>query len=396
MDKSILNSIGGISAKAVEEWGRGWDRSQASYPADGVYFLAEEYLREVADITRLRAEARPAFFESGARMRSSEALSRLAWHCHWLLYDVEPNERQGVPFYSTDASSRAPEGCTFFMGIVIMSGLPKIKEYYQARGIPFSILSDTMTSFDIWTDGYHDHKGVWGCEHIWILQGIIPTLFRIGRLEFQFAEYKSDFSVFRRKGTNELVILAPDGAKITSDGYVCQNDETPAFTATLKDLGYAFIGYPVAADGRISSSPVNLGPREWEPAFVDGDPMINVHIPACAPLEAELTTRSFDMAREFFAKYFPLFKFKGFQCSSWLLDSSLPKLLPAESNIVRFQKNFTLFPHSEGTAWQTRERVFGDPDLPLDDVPQRTSLQRTVKAAMLSGHRFRAGSAISL
>lgn len=396
MDKSILNSIRGISAKAIEEWGRGWEESQASYPVDGIYFLADEYLRDVAEVTRLRAEARPDFFESGTKMRSNEALSRLAWHCHWLLHVAKPDERKGVPFYSTDASSRAPEGCTFFMGIVIMAELPKLKAFYQTHGIPKEILSDTMTSFDVWTEDYHDHKGVWGCDHVWVCRGLEPNLFRLGRLEFQFGEFKSDYKMFRRKGTDELVILAPDGAKITPDGYVCQKDETPAFTASFKDFGYAFMGYPVAQNGTISRSPVNLGASDWEPAFVNGDPMINVHIPAAAPLEADLTTRSFGIAREFFAKYFPLFKYKGFQCSSWLLDSSLPAFISPDSNIARFQRNFRLFPHPEGTEWQTRERVFGDPDLPLDKVPQRTSLQRIVKTQMLAGHRFRTGSAISL
>ena len=392
----MLDKIGGISEKAREEWSRGWNKSQLSYPTDGVYFLQEEYLKEVAEITRLRPEARPAFFESGAKMRSSEALSRLAWHCHWLLYSVGPGQRDGVPFYSTDSSSHAPEGCTFFMGIVIMSGLPSLKAYYQSRGIPMSILSDTMTSFDIWTLDYHDHKGVWGCDHVWVCRGLDPNLFRLGRLEFQFGEFKSDFRMYRRKGTTELAILAPDGANITDNGYFCQKDQSPDFTATIKEDDNSITGYPVNPDGRISYSPVTLNFTEWEPAFMNGDPMINVHIPAAAPLEGDLTTRSIGMARDFFAKYFPLFKYKGFQCSSWLLDSSLTAFIPPDSNIARFQRNFRLFPHPDGTEWQTRERVFGDPDLPLDKVPQRTSMQRLVKAKILAGHRFRTGSAISL
>ncbi len=396
MDKSILNSIGGISSKSAEEWGRGWDDSQKSYPEDGVYFLQEEYLREIADVTRLRAEARPAFFESGEKMRNSEALSRLAWHGHWLAHLTKREERNGVPFHSNDPSSRAPEGCTFFMGIVIMADLPRLKAYYQSRGISFSILSDTMTSFDVWAEDYHDHKGVWGCDHVWVCQGIIPNLFRLGRLEFQFAEYHGTFTVYRRKGARTLVVFAPDGAKITDSGYFCQKDQSPDFIATLKEDANSITGYPANPDGRFAYEPVTLDFAEWEPAFVAGDPMLNVHIPAAAPLEGELTTRSFDMAREFFAKYFPLFKFKGFQCGSWLLDSSLPNFIPETSNIVQFQRNFTLFPQSDGTEWQTRERVFGDPDLPLDKVPQRTSLQRIVKQQILAGHRFRSGSGIIL
>ena len=86
------------------------------------------------------------------------------------------------------------------------------------------------------------------------------------------------------------------------------------------------------------------------------------------------------------------FHFKGFACGSWLLDPTLQDFLPKTSNIVRFQSLFNLYPSPDGNDWQTRERVFGDPDLPLDKVPLKTSLQRIVHDQILNGHRFRSGN----
>ena len=100
----------GLPQEAQENWSRNWELSQASFPTDGVFFVQEEFLREVADITRLRPEARPAFFDSGRRIRENEALSRLAWHCHWLAHLANSEERGDVSPYSHDPKANAPLG----------------------------------------------------------------------------------------------------------------------------------------------------------------------------------------------------------------------------------------------------------------------------------------------
>ena len=120
--------------------------------------------------------------------------------------------------------------------------------------------------------------------------------------------------------------------------------------------------------------------------------MIHVHIPAIAPLTYEECKAGIEQAREFFPKYFPEFNFQGFITTSWLFDPTLQDFLPPSSNIVKFQSLFHLYPKIGANAWQIRERVFGNPDLPLDQVPQKTSLQRIVREKILAGHRFRGES----
>ncbi len=73
----------------------------------------------------------------------------------------------------------------------------------------------------------------------------------------------------------------------------------------------------------------------------EGDPLIGVHIQAGSKLEIEECKRSFEMAREFFAKYFPEYQYEYFVCHSWLLDDTLKEILPASSNIIRFGDMFT-------------------------------------------------------
>ena len=98
MDTSYFDQFG-LSQEAVEQIAQTWEISQRSFPKDGVYFLQEEYLADIIAQTGLRAAAVPTFMDNAAKIRNSEALSRLAWHCHWMLH-IASNElkKKGAPY----------------------------------------------------------------------------------------------------------------------------------------------------------------------------------------------------------------------------------------------------------------------------------------------------------
>lgn len=68
----------------------------------------------------------------------------------------------------------------------------------------------------------------------------------------------------------------------------------------------------------------------------EGEKHLSVHIPAGGPLDIAECKKSFAMAREFFAKYYPDMTYSWFSCFSWLLDDTLQQFLPADSNILQF------------------------------------------------------------
>lgn len=119
-----------------------------------------------------------------------------------------------------------------------------------------------------------------------------------------------------------------------------------------------------------------------------GDPVIEVHIPADGSLSVEACEESFALAREFFAKYFPEFEYNYFICCSWLLDATLQALLNDDSNIIRFQKMFTVVDSEPSNAilryvfkWNTNARN-------LKYAPVLTSFAASVKQEFLSGTQF--------
>ncbi len=71
-----------------------------------------------------------------------------------------------------------------------------------------------------------------------------------------------------------------------------------------------------------------------------GDDVLEVHIPACGPLDIDECEKSIEAAKDFFAKHFPDYKYSCFTCHSWLLDPTLCEHLGNDSNIVRFGKLF--------------------------------------------------------
>lgn len=81
-----------------------------------------------------------------------------------------------------------------------------------------------------------------------------------------------------------------------------------------------------------------------------GDPVIEIHIPSAGPLDPEACKASVEMAKDFFAKYFPEFKYEYFTCHSWLLDETLAEILNENSNILKFQQLFDIVEQHEADS----------------------------------------------
>lgn len=120
-----------------------------------------------------------------------------------------------------------------------------------------------------------------------------------------------------------------------------------------------------------------LGRLQFEP---DEDRhVLHVHIPEGEPLDDAACGESFAIAEEFFGPEYTIF-----DCESWLLSPKLQKLLKPDSNILKFQNRFQIekiiYPFR-----QAEERVFGRVREDKEQYPESTSLQRAVKAMVLTG-----------
>ena len=128
-----------------------------------------------------------------------------------------------------------------------------------------------------------------------------------------------------------------------------------------------------------------LGELEYEKAEEEnGERYISIHIPSDAVLEPEKIQESLAREKAFWDKQDPFWNSVPYKCCSWLLSPALKELLGENSRILKFQEMFTVtqvFKERDGFM----EWVFKRKDIPLDQLPEETSLQRNMKAHLLSG-----------
>ncbi|QBI54258.1 acyltransferase domain-containing protein [Streptomonospora litoralis] len=121
--------------------------------------------------------------------------------------------------------------------------------------------------------------------------------------------------------------------------------------------------------------------------FAWGAPALCLHIPADGPLEPARVQRSLARARGFFAACFGA-DYPVAVCSSWLLDPQLAEYLPETSNILAFQRRFTLVEGDAPGDADVFRFVFGLPDVDLDRAPRRTRLEKAAVEHLRAGHHW--------
>lgn len=153
--------------------------------------------------------------------------------------------------------------------------------------------------------------------------------------------------------------------------------------------------------GRLQFNLVRLGtgslpPGNWYgeaghlgTGFRPDDDALGMHIPETGPLTPASCDESLAAARAFFDRYFPSPTRRVATCESWLLDDQLAAYLPAWSNIIRFQRRFTLTPTWTSADKDIAQFVFQRAEGDLAGVPQRTALQRAIVTHLHSGRHWR-------
>ncbi|MEU0739652.1 acyltransferase domain-containing protein [Streptomyces sp. NPDC006134] len=213
----------------------------------------------------------------------------------------------------------------YFAVYVFVAALPYTRAYHRERGIPSDVTRRTLADLGRNMAVHRRWHGEGGLrETVWLARHFRGELFQLGRLQYERT----------RVGRRTAPVLAAAGL-----------DAAP------------------------------------------GTPCLDLHIPGFrGPLSPAACDHSLEMAREFFARHFPEEPYRAAMCHSWLLDPQLRKYLDPESNIVRFQQRFRVA-HEDTEPDDTVpvRFVFGNPGLPVEGLPRRTSVERAV------GDHLRAG-----
>ena len=138
--------------------------------------------------------------------------------------------------------------------------------------------------------------------------------------------------------------------------------------------------------GRLQYQRGPISPAIARAAGLSGDTWaLGLHIPESGPLTPEAIDESLGLARDFFPRHFPDEEYRIATCGSWLLDPQLAEYLPADSNMVRFQRRFQLAPDLVDAGIEIFRFVFRRIDAELDELPQDSTLERAVVAHVRAG-----------
>jgi hypothetical protein len=273
---------------------------------------------------------------------------------------------------------------SLFYLLAYLSALPFAEREYLRRGIDLAIFTNTMQDVSTWYRHEYDLTGIWEFKMFhWIWRSLSCVLFRLGRLQFVLTPFDGDVRAFRKSVNGEILLLAdpqvplrPDGNAYGAGGTTAQTDEL-IWHPVFEESETRWRGNPVSPYGQVEKNPICLPRTEWQLILQQGDTVLDLHIPRFDPFTAADCRESMYQAYDFFARQFPEQPFKASYCHTWFFTPQLQLLLPRESNLVRFQREFYLypFPGGPGFLW---EYVFGERYPVPAGAPRDTSLRRAV------------------
>jgi hypothetical protein len=302
---------------------------QVEPPPEPVRLPEGPELDDALDTMAIPEEDRPAMLAQRAHIEADPDL----W---WLL-------ERSVSFLlrHMDSPAKVPdfpalpgdlgEVARFFHAWVYVAMLPHTRALYRTRGIPDDVLAATMADVGRHFTIHrarHETGGMAGQD--WLMQHARGVIYQLGRLQFARAQLGGSTS----RG-------------MQAAGIACEQ----------------------------------------------GEPALGVHIPGyLGPFPPEACDASFAQARAFFTRHYPAERYRFATCHSWLLDPQLADYLPPTSNIIQFQQRFRSAYTPDYGDRGTLDFVFRGPDRPLDELPQRTTLERAVVKHLRDGKHWHGGA----
>lgn len=389
----LMAELGGV--RFPERWRGFYGEVMAAYDAGGCELTDPGYY------DALQAEFSPfeahlaLFKEAAAAVGESEALSRFL---SLLSYAVR--DRDGIRAdLATLTFPKDPSGghllaYDMLPGLAVVSGIPAAYERMRARGIPHEMILASLAAIERTVDAYRlRYDGAPGFHlFAWHQLTLDGKLFFIGRLQIEVpAVFPSAAVVYRHRDGHTLALA--DGIPLHRAGYALGakgfEDTEGAWTPTVTETEEAYCGHPYDERGYVKREACTLKKCEWTPVLRRGDTVISLHIPGGSKLDDALVSETMTEIRRFLATYFPDCAYRAFFCGSWLMDPQLDGMLGADANITKFRRRFhplTVKSAGRGVYNFIFHRM--EADVPIEELPEKTSFQRKLK------EKFRAGGVI--
>ncbi len=357
-----------------------------SYPINRD-FLNEDVLRFWCGQIKATPELSAVLADTAAAIRADERLVAI-FRQEQQLHGPANQWFKGPGDLPVDDAVKAalPEPSLFYY-LSYLSALPWTHDRYAERGMPEVVFAATIANLPFLIQHRYAATGRWFFTHFtWVWRYLAGVLYRLGRMNYQVIACPAGVRAFRHRSADRIAVLADPDLPLRSDGYANgaggRNEPDP-WQAIYRATESGWLGHPVSRQGQVARESISLPRAEWSPVLQPGDWVLDVHIPWNERFEPQDCQASLAMAEQFFRQYFPDQPYKGFYCHTWLFTVQLEQFLTAESNILRFQREFHLLPYpgNSNFLWSF---VFPEGSTP-ENAPRDTRLRRAVLDHLQNG-----------
>ena len=374
----------------------GWGDSFINMPGK-IDFLETDTITELCEWLQVEKESSEILRQTAVRICSEPALKAYAWHMYYRLTALSFSSGCSHPGFADWPLPEASLGryAAAVPALVLLGALKAARRKYRDARYEEALIRDTLGVYGADLNRSRQKSGVPSLPLNalnWVRVYMAARLVQLGRFSYKLMEDFTAGVMLKNRRTGSKLLLAPDGARYNSSGYMLQENDPLAeggWTAEYSEEGGYYRGYPVSPEGFVLKEARSYDRKEWEKVLEPGDILIDMHIPGGGGMTPERCLDSFRKAAAFFTER-QEGKFKVvFLCHSWVFNTQLEKKLP-ESNPAKLMRQCYLFPAAsygqDGVFF-----LFGQIAVDPADAPRDTSIRRAVLEILESGERLRNG-----
>lgn len=268
--------------------------------------------------------------------------------------------------------------------------IPKAVERYRKQGFCEEEILQYMATFRNDIAVVEKQTGRPGLNLVyfrWTYRFATASIFKVFGIQFEKTRLKQAAVYLKHKQSGEIIPLITNGlyhasgrAKVGSAGY---EDCEHAFEVSFGEDEENFYGHG-AFDTVVEREKRTYPKRQWECVGRPGDKCFGMHLPRNCDITEENVKKACNAAMEIAKREFPEYYGAPIQCTSWLLDPTLEKLMGEESNIVKFGKLYARY-SVKGNGQAVFGFVFPAKYEDYEFLPENTRLERALKQRYLNG-----------
>ncbi|WP_125461140.1 acyltransferase domain-containing protein [Paenibacillus ihbetae] len=269
------------------------------------------------------------------------------WTTIWEPLTIHPYVREVI----------GKEASLFYLHAALQR-LPLTEQKYSEKGLSQELFVETLKDIGVWVQHAYQLVGYYAIGNFgWIWRHLEAKMFRLGGMQFMATPFSGVVKGFYNFKEDVLLLLCGDGLELRANGDmqgVCNKEKTTdGFVTEYLETEDYYIGHPVTSIGKGLNTQVKLEKTKWTKVLDKDDILLEVHIPRDTKFDMDSLQDTYKQAKAFYAAYFPEIEYKGMVSHSWLFTPQLREMLPSSSNIVKFQKQFYLYPTagSERFLW---------------------------------------------